>query len=497
MAFTNTPSNDTYRTIPIPIDGTTSYRSGNLATRRDLRIFNLYYDRISQENKEREVRLVKRDGLATTFYSLGKVSAASALRGSYNDVDTNTFYWAVEDKVYSVSPDTSSLIRTVAILASSSGYVGFTSFLKASGDRYVLFSDGNTLWVDDYTTATQVTDVNLPSPHKPYPIYLNGYVFLIKSDTGEIYNSENDDPTVWPPDEFIVAEINSDWGERIFKVKNYIICLGKSSIEFFWDAGNDTGSPLSRNDSPTRNLGYVTAGAQSGDAIFFVGQDEKQNLGVYTLDGFKVNKVSNSIVDRTLQTSSSIDNTKSNVFLNRDGYIVSTNGHTFYVLVTSQTTWVLDIDEKLWYEWTGADGQALNIEAAWGMFNGACYVAIGGRTEMSKFSPTVYQDFGQNFICRYVTENIDAGSMNWKVATRLVVDGAQQNFTGSSNLSVYWSDNDWADSGTAFRVINVFGISPMMYNLGRFRRRSFRLEYADNYPWFISNLYLTVNIMGH
>ena len=499
MAFTNTPSNETYRTVPLKIDGTTSYRSGNLATRRDLRISNLYYDRISQENKEREVRLVKRDGLGATTYSLSKSTASDALRGSFNDVETNTFYWAVNNKVYSVSPDVGTTIRTVATLAGSSGYVGFTTFLKADGTRYVVFSDGDDLWIDDYVAVScnTVTDVNLPSPHKPHPIYLNGYLFLIKDESGEIYNSENDDPTVWPSDEFIVAEINSDWGERLFKIKNYIICLGKGSIEYFWDAANDTGSPLSRNDSPTRNLGYVTAGAQAGDLIFFVGQDEKQNLGVYVLEGFKANKISNSIVDRTLQVFSTTQNTKGSVPLHKDGHILSTNGHTFYVLVTAQTTWVFDIDEKMWYEWAGSDGTGLQIEAVWGMFNGATYAAIKNQTTISIFSPSLYQDFGSNFTCRYVTENVNVGSMNWKVGTRLLLEGSQQINTGISNVGVSWSDNDWADTGSTVRSINIFSISPFISNLGRFRRRSFKLEYTDNYPWFILNMMLTINIMGH
>ena len=499
MAFSNTPSGDTYRTVSIKLDGSAMYRYGNLSTQRDSQIINMFYDRVSQENKEREVRLQKRPGLVATTYSLNKGAANDVLRGFFNDVDSNTFYWSVNDKVYSVSPDSSATTRTVTTLASISGYVGFCTYLKSDGTRYVVISDGTELWIDDYvaTTCTKVTDVDLPTPHQPYPIYLNGYLFLIKSDTGDIYNSVNDDPTSWEPDEFISAEINSDYAVRLFKMKNYLICFGSASVEYFWDAGNETGSPLSRNDSPTRNIGYITGGSQTGDLVFFVGQDEKQNIGVYVVEGFKVLKVSTSIVDRTFQSTSLTQNSKNNVSPNTDGFIVSTNGKTFYVLVAGETTWALDVDEKLWYEWQGSDNTGLKLQAAWGMYNGNSYVAVKDQTAISMFSPTAYQDFGFNFRCRYTTEGNSFGSLNWKIAHKLFLEASQHLASGTSNVMVSWSDRDWADGGTTPRPLNVFSISPFISKLGRFRTRSFRLEYSDNYPWFVTELLLEINILGH
>lgn len=498
MAYTNSPENQTYRTVQLIVDGRPMYRSGSLASQRDVNIVNMYYDRISQENKEREVRLFKRDGLATTSYSLNKTSASSPIRGFFNDVDTNTFYWAVENKVCSVSPDSGTSIRSVATLATSSGPVGFCSYLKSDGTRLIIFSDGTNLWVDNYATlsCTSVSDPDLPTPHQPYPLYLNGYIFLIKANTNDLYNSAVDDPTSWASSDFISAEISSDFAIRPYKVKNYITVLGKSSVEYFWDAGNASNSPLSRNDSPVRNVGYITGGAQSGDTVYFVGQDEKQNISVFSINSFKVERISNSVVDRTLQAYSSAQNTKGQVLLDRDGCIVSSNGHTFYVLVTPQTTWVYDIDERIWYEWKGSDGTGLKIEAAWGMYNGASYLAITNQSTMSIMSPSLYQDFGQNFTCRYTTEDSSFGTYNWKVCHRLSLYGSSHLNSGTSNAVISWSDDDWATPATFSRNLNVFSSSPSIYKCGRFRTRSFRIEYTDNYPWFIDRLELDLNIYG-
>ncbi len=501
MAYTNSPEDQTYKTVSIQVDGRPMFRSGNLATQRDLQIVNMYYDRISQENKERNVRLVKRDGLSASSYSLQKSSPSAKLRGNFYDGETNTFYWSVDDKVYSYTPPTGvgpSPIRTVQTLTTSTGYVGFCSYLKADGTRLIIFTDGTKLYVYNYTTltSTEVTSPNLPTPHQPYPLYLNGYLFLIKSNTSDIYNSEVDDPLVWASSDFVPAEIVADYSVRLFKVKNYLVVLGTGSVEYFWDAGNTTNSPLSRNDSPVKNVGYITGGVQQGDTVFFVGQDERQNISVYSINSFKVDKISNSIVERTLQTFVNTENSKSNVVLNTDGYIVSSNGHTFYVLVAGQTTWAYDIEERIWYEWRGSNGTGLKIEGVWSMFNGGCYMAIEGQSNISIMSPQIYQDFGVNFTCRYTTENTTFGTKNWKVCHRAAVHGSMHQNTGTSFVNLSWSDNDWADGGSTPRQINLFSNSPYITRCGKFRNRSWRLEYTDNYPWFVEQLEFDLNIYG-
>ena len=498
MAFSQAPQFNTYQQKEVTFDGGVLFRSGDTSINRDIQIVNMYYDRISQENKTREVRLRKRPGLTDSSYSLTKSAASDVVRGSFYDVDQNAFYWAVGNKLYAVKPDVGTTVRTVATLNTSSGYVGFCSFLKADDTRYVLASDGTDLWVDNFaaTSCARVTDAQMPTPHQPYPVYLNGYVFLIEASSGNIWNSDNDDPTAWTAGSYITAEISSDYALRMIKAKNYLVVLGYNSAEYFWDAGNASGSPLSRNDSPVRGVGYITGLATIGDITYFVGQDEKKNLGVYMLNSFKIDKVSNSVVDRTLETYSSTSNAKGNVTLNKDGFGVSVDGHTFYVLVTDQTTWVYDVDDKFWYEWESSDGLGLKFEAVWGMYNGGVYAAIKNKTSISILSPSIYQDFGSNFTCRYVTEPLDFDTFNWKTANRLVLGCSRHLNTGTSNATISWSDDDWA-STTGSRSVNVFSISPMVHRLGKFRVRSIKVEYAANYPFWVKKLTLNINIGTH
>lgn len=499
MAFSNSPELQTYKSVEVKFDGFPTYRTGNLATQRDINIVNFYYDRISQENKEREVKLIKRPGLKATTYSLSKAASSDVLRGSFYHVDQNTFYWAVNDKVYSVSPDVGTTVRTVTTLTTSSGLVGFCSFLKSDDTRYIIFSDGTDLWVDNYATVTctKVVDADLPSPHQPSPVYLDGYLFLIEGSSGNIWNSDVDDPFTWTAGSYIQSEINSDYGVRLLKAKNYLICLGYNSAEYFWDAGNSPGSPLSRNDSPVRTIGYLTNLCTIGDTTYFVGQDGKQNIGVYAINSFKIERISNPVVDRTIQTIGSTNNEKSQVTLDKDGYAISVDGHHFYVLPTPQTTWVYEVEDKVWYEWKGSDGLGLGVEATWAMYDGSMYVAIKGQTYISLLSPAIYQDFGANFTCKYTTENTTFGTSNWKILHRLFLNCSKHSDTGTSNATIEYSPDDWSPTGVVgTRTINVFSNSPYCTRLGKFRNISFRVSYTDNYPFFMTALQADINVYG-
>lgn len=496
MAYSNSPVNSTYKSIPVNFDGATFFRTGNLTTQRDVQIVNMYFDRVSQEdNKQKMSALKKRPGLSASIYSLNKVASTDVIRGSFYDVDQNAFYWVVGNKLYNCKPDVGITINLIQTINTSTGYCGFCSYLKSDNTRYVCVSDGTDLWLHNYVAGTcvRVTDADFPTPHQPYPVYLDGYIFIIKTNTGDIYNSNVDDPFTWTAGDFITAEISSDYALRMVKAKNYLCVFGYNSVEYFYDGANVSGSPLSRNDSPFRGIGLVGGLSTIGDTTFFVGQDSQQNIGVFTLNSFKIERISNEVVDRTIQPIAGINNEKSQIALNTDGYSISADGHNFYVLVTGQTTWVYDIDEKFWYEWKGSTSVGLKIEGVWQMNNGNAYVAITNQSNISIFSPAIYQDFGANFTTRYTTEQVTADTAHYKGCNRVFLYCDQNSLSGTSNIQLSWSDNEWTQTdGT--RNINVFSTNSYTKNLGRFRSRSFRLEYSDNYPLRMTALEVDINV---
>jgi hypothetical protein len=385
----------------------------------------------------------------------------------------------------------------VQTLATSSGTVGFCSFLVATTNtKYIIITDGTDCYYDNYgtTTCTEITDADMPTPHLPCPVYLDGYLFLVDANTGDIHNSDVDAPQTWTASTYVSAEMSADFINKIALNKNYLVAFGKNSMEIFWDAANESGSPLSRNDSGYKNIGYVTGFAGIGDKLYFVGQDKNNNMSVYVLDGFKLERISNEVVDRTLQAIASTDNAKGKITADQNGLTIASDGHTFYVLVTTQTTWAYDIEEKMWYEWRGSDGTYLKLEASWPMYNGNQYVAVAGQTYISVMSPSLYQDYSSNFACKYTTERITGDSLMWKACNRLGLIADQHAASGTSSVTVEYSDNDWASSVTHPDTLNLFSQDPFVHQLGSFRTRSFRLTYSDNYPVRWRGLELELNI---
>lgn len=498
MAFSNTPQNSTYRTVQVKFDATSTLRSADNTVRRDSHIINFYYDRISQENKQREVCLVKRPGIAATTASLSKAVSTDSIRGYFYDEQDDIYFWCVGTKVYAYISGTATLLN-IFTLTTSSGIVCFQSFRKSTGAIYVIFSDGAGLASYQLhvgaVAAVAVADPDLPTPHNPRFAVLDGYVFISSGNT--IFNSDVDTFDSWTPGNDIDAEMSGDVLLAVFQNKNYVVAMGINSLEIFWDAGNATSSPLSRNDSGYKSIGYVSCYAQTEDKHFFIGQDKNNNIAVYMMENFKVDKISNSVVERTIQATNTSGFSAGRVLPDTNGVILGIDGHTFYCFSTTDITWVYDLEERMWYEWRSAAGGTFRPEASWSKYGGAQYIANYGSTTIDIISPLVYNDKGVNFTCSYTTEDDLFGSVNWKVCNRASLVCDRHLPSGTSNVNLQWSDNDWADGVTGATTINVFSNLPKTHRVGRFRNRSFRLLYTDNYPIRMKYLELEINIGAH
>jgi hypothetical protein len=496
MAYTSSPQFQTYSTKSIKFDGTATQRlGGGVARNRDIDIVNMYYDRVSQENKQREVWLKKRPGLAATNYDIGR-TGANKIRGYYYHRESNRLYYAIGTKVRSFNFNSGTTFREVQTLTTSSGHVGFCDFLKSDGTKYIVFTDGVELFVDTYATSTctKVTDADLPTPHLPFPVYLDGYIFLAKPDTNDFYNSTVDDPFSWVAGDFLQAEMSADSIVRIAKNRNYLIVFGKESLEMFYNAAIATGSPMQRNDSAFKNIGYISGLCSYGDKLYFVGQEKEANVAIYEIDGFKVNKISNEVIDRSIQADAPANVTDfSTVTLTVVNGLVSVDGHTFYMVRAERDTWMYDVEEKFWYRWRKRGGDPLDIEASFTLYNGQCICILEDQATLSLMSPLIYQDFDQNFLCSYTTEDFTGETYNWKTCHRAMLIGDMWDNTGTSNVLLEWSDDDWKNT-TGSGNINVFSSSPYITRLGRFRNRSFRLSYSEPYPLRIKQLDLDLNI---
>lgn len=504
MAFTNSPQFNTYKTVDVNCNITMQARDGDpVANYPDGRIVNMYYDPVKDMGQGGLLRAIKRDGMENSNMTLSKVLPTDTIRGFWYNIDSLALYWAVGNKVYSVveDPQTPPTNREVLTLGTTTGPVGFCSYFRSDGTQYVVITDGIECWLDDWATDTQteITDVDFPTPHVPTPIYIDGYLLVIKEGTQEIYNSEPDDPFSWSVDNFIQAEVSSDPLVHIIKVRNYMVAMGTDSTEFFWDAGIATGSPFARNDSAVSDVGYITGGTFIGHQYYFIGQDRKHNIGVFKLDGFKCERISNPVIDRLLQKYASSPDDVNRPTLNKDGHCINMGGHNFYIFETdpdlNDVTWVYDTQLNVWYEWLGADDEPVTIEASWMTYNGVQYLALQGSNNIAQIIPEIYQDFGVNFTATYITGTQWFETYNWKVLHRLALKANQVSEAGSILVNISWSDDDGLSWSTP-RTINLESASQYISRCGKFRRRAFRIDMTANAKFVLEGLKLDINVYG-
>lgn len=180
----------------------------------------------------------------------------------------------------------------------------------------------------------------------PGIVYINGY-FVVMDVAGVLYNSGIDDPTVWNALEFTAASNESGGGVALAKSLNYVVAFKEWSTEFFYDAKNPTGSPL----SPVEN-GFTLIGCASGTSIanvngmiLWLAQVRERGRSVYAMSGIQQSVISTPDVERILNADP---------LTTVHAYGLKLDGHPLYVLtlVSSDVTLVYDMATKHWFTWS-------------------------------------------------------------------------------------------------------------------------------------------------
>jgi hypothetical protein len=237
--------------------------------------------------------------------------------------------------------------------------------IQFPGDASV---DGS-LWIQDTTTGVpaRVTDADMPGNDGTRLVRgvvgMNGYVYVCNS-AGQINNCDLDVPTSWTATNFRTAERNADFGCFLGKHKDHVYYLGSTSVEFFYDAANATGSPLTRRNDIAYNIGCVDPDCvvEVGDNTYFIGMGSDGSPALYVLDQFNLTKVESTRFDSLLRQVgfSTYDGTPLN---NSYGIINIQNSGLCYVMTINEGnlsgTYVLHMESGIVSKWYGG-GTAAN-----------------------------------------------------------------------------------------------------------------------------------------
>lgn len=468
-----------------------TFQGRNSDSTKDQRLINIYPETVEQLNYDqpRRVLMVKRPGLAT--YATQTAGEGRGIFGWNGHV-----YYVIGNTVYK------DAVATGTTLATSTGHVGFTECTDG-GVHALFFCDGTDGYVvDGAGVITQIVDADFPSPHIPTPVYIDGYVCLAAEGTADIYNCDLEAPASWTASNFITAEELPDGIVGLARQNNYIAAFGQYSTEFFYtDPNNVTGTPFSPNQGAFLQIGSAApyAVGQNERYCFFLGQSSSGGRTVWQLDGFQPTQIGSDAVDRVLDREAG-NITNATAFLTRMG------GHFFLVIGLTNRTFVYDIDEKAWHEWSSPAVQtftytqiggptAINTYAINAVSNnainsaaqftwpyasdigtGVVYLLNESNGVVAVFDEFGYQDVSTPITCTYITPNQDFKTYRRKFQHQATLVGDQ--IEGTATLT--WSDDDY-QSWCNPKTLNL-SIRPTFYQGGMFRRRAYKFVHNDATP---------------
>lgn len=381
----------------------------------------------------------------------------------------------IGDKLYATDITGTPSSTVIKTLATSTGAVGFKEFLGSN--QYLILVDGTDgYYISTTNVVTEITDVDFPTPHQVTPVFMDGYLFIMK-DTGEIYNCDVGDITSWNATNFIEAESFPDAGIAISRQNNLLVAFSETSTEFFYDAANTSGSPLAPATQYIKQYGLASVGsiAQEESMLVFVAKSGTGNSFIVANEGTKDTIISNSAIDRII-------NAEGSDIIDSWGYLVRQLGHIMYVLnlPLQSRTLVYDFTMSMWHEWNWQDSSDVqgvmpfvqSMESDNGLF--FLHQADGYIYEM-RFD--LYQDGNSKPINVSIqTSRYDGDSAKVKFCSRMEIIGDYQ--TTSNDLTIYWSDDDYKTWSSA-RTVDLSDRT-YLYQLGSFRRRAFLLIHTAN-----------------
>lgn len=478
MAFSKAPSQSTYQSVDVKLMN--SLRNRDAVGDKDTIAINGFFDSLQDKSTgDKDVQFVKRDGTTVFPYEL----PSDSVRGMFYWEDKDKLFISYSDKIAICTASSGTLITTVTPFLTTTGDVGFTEFYYDTGDTKIVVSDGSRLiTIDASNTVVTGTSVDMPTSFSPFTVFLDGYLFMFKTGTSDIYNSNLNDPLAYTSGDFITAELVADKLLRIGRLNNYLVAFGSNSLEYFYDAANASGSPLARVDIPIKNIGYLGGLSQKGNKLYFVGQASETAPEVFVIEDWKIETLDSPPIRRYLQPGGTIHSG-----------VISLGGRDFYVITLSTITYIMDLETRIWTRLAFQQTTTFPITRAVSILtnNGhVSVVALASGTKLYTFVPTVYQDNGVLFSCIVQTYKTIFDSFHKKFGGRVLVIADRYN---AGTLSIQWSDDDY-QTWSPVRTVDLSVERPALYRLGKFRERAFKLSFTENKPLRVDHLEFDYNI---
>ena len=421
---------------------------------------------------------VKRPGLVFAA-QVTSVSPPATLLSQGLVAFNNDLIAVISNTIYKVNSST----YAVTTVGSTSVSTSNTYFTKDMGETTLMFQNKVNGYL--YTSGGALSTVVFPFATGMVcgVVFLDGYMFVATTDN-RIYNCDVGAYSTWNALNYISFEQTADSLVGICKHLNYLVAFGKTSIQFYYDAGNATGSPLSIAQSYTSETGCANGDSivATDNTVLWVGTSKSHGKSVYLMDGVSPVRVSTASIDKCLEASNLVDTT---------AYCYKFYGHSLYILTLHDTnmTLVYDINEKIWYQWTqyaiasadqpnpGTLQEGYLRAVFYAEANSKPFVLDDDTANLYYFDTNTYQDNGQPIYCRAVTDIKDNGTTHRKFYGRLEIVGDKV----GGVMKIRHSGDDY-QTWSSYRAVDLSAGRSQTYLGGADRRRAWEFLCTSDVP---------------
>ena len=361
-------------------------------------------------------------------------------------------------------------------------FSGNNAFSKTNGTAYVLQSGALTTLVGGDASG-------FPKQTVPGFVYLDGFVYVMDY-LGAIWETTNQNVVTgagaWSALDFITAASDADLAVQLARQLIYVVAIKTWTTQFYYDAGNATGSSLSPVPGALYNFGCVSADTfcDLDGVLFWATQSKVSTNRIVMVDNLEVKFISTPAVERQLDLSHG-----------GSWYSVAYQkaGHRWYVItnLTSNVTMAYDIGENLWYLWTDYQGNYYPVSARSGFGNVEWHQMINGGNIYLLDGDYVYpNDHGNVVPVDIYTPNFDAGVDRIKYLSQIRFNADQ---TSGSKLWVQFSEDDYK-TWNNYRLVDLSRIRPLLNDEGSFYRRVYHFRHYANTALRIRSVDLQMDI---
>jgi len=451
------------------------------------------------------------------FEDAGTQGADARGRGIYFWADNNSLYVMNNDTIYKDSQGAS--ISTAPTAGTQRCY-----FFPIGTLLVLVDPENDEGWtINAGGTVASISDGDFPATLAAGGAVLNNVLYLMDT-TGVVYGSDSGDGTSWNALNFLGATRDPDGGVYLGKHHDNLAVMGPASIEFFYDAGNASGSPLSRRQDVSYNIGCGIGESvwEVGDRLFFVGVDAAGALSAYVLEQFSPRQISTPTIDSMLTTAV----TKGGYSILGSGF--SGAGHDYYFMtfittpsdITSETTLIYDDTTGLWYEWSTTINDITQLPlVAWtkretltsqygqGVLSNGDLISmndnlnpqdtlVGGSYWVDDYAVDGYVQAiatdGTTIALTSRTGMYDGSTNRYKYPESLRFVGDKT--PSSQTLTIKWADENNSSFNTGRS--QDMSLNSKEHRLGRFQRRNHEISYSGTDDIWIEALEMPLEV-GH